>query len=157
MAPYWGASHPWDTTPDLPGACAPAHAQDFSGSYPGPHCGPLAGLEGTRDPHGILQGRFPSIFCALESHFFFFFSDSKLGTPVTRQVAREAGGFLNRPGFCDGARILRIMGGSFPSLKPRSPGLLATSVARTVVLGVLIIRKVFREDGGRTEGGTGVF
>lgn len=49
------------------------------------------------------------------------------------------------------------MGGSFPSLKPRSPGLLATSVARTVVLGVLIIRKVFREDGGRTEGGTGVF
>lgn len=29
-------------------------------------------------------------------------------------------------------------------------------VAKAVVPGVLIIRKVFREDGGRTEGGIGV-
>lgn len=94
----------------------------FLGITSSPYCGPLAGLEGTRDPQRTLQGRFPRIFCAPGSRFLF--SDSKLGTLVTPQVAREAGGSPNGPGCCDGARIMRIMGGSFPSLKLRSPGLL---------------------------------
>lgn len=36
-----------------------------------PHCRPLAGLEGTRDPQGTLRGRFPSIYCVPGSRFFF--------------------------------------------------------------------------------------
>lgn len=93
-----------------------------------PNCGPLEGLEGTRDPQGTLRGHFPSILCTSWSRFIF--SGSKLGTPVTPQVAREADGSPNGPGCCEGARIVRIMGGSFLSLKPRNPGLLLRNLRR---------------------------
>lgn len=73
-------------------------------------------------PKGPFGDVFPASF--VRPGLVFFFSGSKLGTPVTLQVAREASGSPNLPGCWRAVRIVRIMGGSFPSLKPESSGLL---------------------------------